>query len=76
MTRPGVELHRIDLILLVALDALLARGVVDDCLENSVLWHERYQHDPGHRWLRNEIVAAAGTGQQAGLEIPPNSDGS
>jgi DNA-binding transcriptional LysR family regulator len=25
----------------------------------GVLWHERHQHDPGHRWLRDQLVAIA-----------------
>lgn len=31
----------------------------------KLLWHERYQHDPGHQWLRNEIVIAAEAEQKS-----------
>lgn len=30
----------------------------------TVVWHERYAEDPGHRWFRDLVVASARTAQQ------------
>lgn len=32
----------------------------------SVIWHERFDEDPGHRWLREAMVRAASPGASAG----------
>ena len=26
-----------------------------------MVWHQRYQQDPAHRWIRNQLEAAAAT---------------
>ena len=33
--------------------------------EMSMLWHERVHHDPAHRWLREQVARAVGSGSVA-----------
>jgi hypothetical protein len=61
--------------MLASMPSLLARSVMRDFasariplparagaltkLPMFMVWHQRYQKDPAHLWLRNELVAAS-----------------
>lgn len=54
--------------------ALLPLAIVDPPVqlmpyEVALIWHERCHRDPEHRWLRNEIAAAARGGNRADANI-------
>ena len=63
--------------MLASMPSLLAAGVMRDFAQTRIpltsrtntlaelpmfmVWHQRYQQDPAHRWIRNQLEAAAAT---------------